>query len=363
MPDLGAVLLGPLVGAAEGDGPRDVGGVELLATGEVEALLAGRRRQHPPEPAQPGPEVAAGGGALGARGGQQQGQRGQGEQAGDEGGDAHPQPVEEAEDEDTEDRADGEERPGRAEAGLGRGSRSACPRRGSRSRTGRCATSAPSRWSTSPRVAWNVPPGPPRRGATAAVTGSTLAQPASPALSVMVQVSPSRFRSMAPCWAAQSREATKAWLSTVSVTTYTASAGPTPSGGAYCKGYAGCRSCALCATQRADSAGDRREQQHEDEDRDAVAEDGVPAGAPREGRAGRRGRDRPGPTLTVTGVRGGSWPVVTVKTRAPGWAVYSRRWSPRRPRTPGARAPARGGARSGRTSSIGWSQPPGIRFQ
>ena len=60
MPDLGAVLLGPLVGAAEGDGPRDVGGVELLAPREVEALLARGGRQHAPEAPEPRPEVAPG---------------------------------------------------------------------------------------------------------------------------------------------------------------------------------------------------------------------------------------------------------------------------------------------------------------
>src|SRR4051794_11447578 len=65
--DLDAVLLGPLLGAVEGNRPGDVRRVELLAAGEVEPLLAGRRGQHPAEAADPRPEVAAGPGPAGAR--------------------------------------------------------------------------------------------------------------------------------------------------------------------------------------------------------------------------------------------------------------------------------------------------------
>src|SRR5690242_9926383 len=72
---LGAVLRRPRVRDAEGDRPREVLRVELLAAGEVEPALARRRRHDPAEAADPGPQVAAGRcpGGRGARREQGQG--------------------------------------------------------------------------------------------------------------------------------------------------------------------------------------------------------------------------------------------------------------------------------------------------
>ncbi len=64
---LDAVLLRPLVGHAEGHRPRDVGGVELLAAGEVEAGLRRVGGQDPAEAADPRPQLTTGSRTPGAR--------------------------------------------------------------------------------------------------------------------------------------------------------------------------------------------------------------------------------------------------------------------------------------------------------
>src|SRR5690348_9849634 len=55
---LDPVLLRPRAGTAEDDRPRQVGRVEILAAGEVEALLARRGGEDPLEATDTGPHVA-----------------------------------------------------------------------------------------------------------------------------------------------------------------------------------------------------------------------------------------------------------------------------------------------------------------